>query len=256
MATSSVQSGAEVPGSVSLRDLVQPFAKNWNTPIPDAPQEGRSWSIVTVEDKKYLNHAGKDLYSYDTNDWALAKSIGVIFTAHIYLGASFLRHAGLGLYATAKSLQDIYLDYKALRGEADFKLKTFALNHLSSFSAAGKEFKQAGKDIAPIVAFSVLSWFSLPLIGVSLSTTATALAVAYAAYAPLDARVQLNRLEQWHRQEGVQPLTDQRVEKLSAMEYLNEATKGSISLGQIFKMNRQFAVVKEHVEEQDKPKTE
>lgn len=235
-----------------LRDCVvqssffQAVAKNWLNPVPEKAEEGRAWIKMPFPEGGPLYHyhnETKELYRVESNDWAIAKTIGVVVCGGWYYWASHLRHLGSGIIETAKTVKTIYDDYQIFKGQAGFSLKTFAKNKVngtaeqpSAFKSAIGEFKQAAKDYGVMLLFTAYPVLRIPEI-VNISALSAGF-IAYSVFAPLNSRVLLDKLETWWRPAGVKPLTDREVADLSVWQNIKHLTDGSYSLSHLFKTNR------------------
>lgn len=246
--------------------IFQATAKNWIHPVPEKHEEGQAWIKLSVPENGPLYHhhnETKDLYRAEPNDWAVAKTIGVVLAGEWYYWAAHLRHLGSGVIETVKSVKTIYDGYQAFKGEEGFNKTTYFATCLfgkggqnSSFKTAFGEFKQATKDYAAMLLFSADPVVGIPVIGnIPVGTVLRAGFIAHSVFAPLNSRVLFNKLETWWRPEGVRLLTDREVANLSVWQSIKHLTDGSYSLSHLFKTNR-MPLPKQELVEEEKPKTE
>ncbi len=99
----------------------QAAAKNWINPIPEKTEEGRAWIKMAAPEGGPVYHYHndtKELYPVESNDWALAKTVGIVITGGWYYWASSLRHLGSGVIETVKSVKTIYDGYQIFKSQA------------------------------------------------------------------------------------------------------------------------------------------
>jgi hypothetical protein len=273
-------------------NFVQALGKNWIQHVPNKPAEGQSvegpW--YKLGDGEYHYHQPtKRTYRAETNDWALAKAMAIVFTGGFYAAYSCTAHMGTTVWETAKGVHSIYTDWQAYKvaqiadkeGTPKIALKEFVKNRLlgtddapSVLTSAIREGKQALKDYAMFNLFAINTIFLFnSILGYSLRANYSlvnllpnvafylpAAIVAYSLYAPLESRVHLEKLQDWWRPEGVKPLTDSEVAKLSLLGTVKRLMiDGSISPTRLLKTGRledSEVVVAVKQEEENKAKKE
>lgn len=276
-------------------NLVQTLGKNWIQQVPNKPAEGQSvegpW--YKLGDGEYHYHQPtKRTYRAETNDWALAKTMAILFVTGTYHAAySWLAHMGTTVLETAKGVHSIYADWQAYKvalaadpeNTPKVERNEFVKNRLlgtaeapSVLTPAIREGKHALKDYAMFNLFAINSIFlynfilgyhvfpkySLDYLLPGFAFYIPAAVLAYSLYDPLTPRVYLEQIQDWWRPEGVQPITDREVAKLSLFGTVKHLMNGSLSLTRLFKTGRLEesevvvapAAVKK--EEENKPKTE
>lgn len=248
--------GQGVLNTASQLSFVQALGKNWIQSMPENPAEGQTWN---KQGDNHYHQPTKQVYRAESNDWAVAKTMAIVFGAGSYCAIfACVRHIGTTVYETAKGVHSVYTDWQAYKvaQAADpehtpkEELKGFVKNRLlgtkdaqSVFIPAIKEGKQALKDYAMWNLFALNTLFVCnTLLGYNLMANYTflhllpsfasylpATIIAYSLYAPLEPRVYLEKLQDWWRPEGIKPLTDREVSKMSVWGTVKHLTESNIT---------------------------
>ncbi|NGX38208.1 MAG: hypothetical protein K1000chlam2_01380 [Chlamydiae bacterium] len=214
------------------RALQSPVGKvvfqNWNKDIPKEQTSGHVWSDPQIENQSYhCFHPTGEYYPAEKPQWAFAKAIGIAIIGEYYFGARAIGSLGALGYNVCRV---VHGNYNLMKDSEGFSYTSFAISQFSNFHLFKNDVVQLGKDLACFAPFylDLFGMGTLLKLGVS----------GYAVYNPLMIRVWLNKVEEWQRPRGVQPLTDKEVSDKQPRQLISDMVNGSYTLAHLFNMQK------------------
>jgi len=224
---------ASLAGGVKNSVPAQFLTQHWHE-VPAENIPGASWQQIVKEGQSYHCHLPTgNLYRPELKSWLAVKNLAILWVgAPIYFGASFARYLGTGLYEAANTAHGLFLTWQSTRNSPDFNWPAILSDGQgrSVFKSVPGYLYQALWCGVPFALLYTNAFYA--------NTIFLTLGSLYAAFNPLDCRVAIESLQERVRPTDVVDLPEDQFAPLNVQNAVNHFTSGSLSLTQLFRMNK------------------